>query len=130
MTHRHRGIMLSVALISHCVPAANAQTVQEMLPACTAATTMDRYTDHGTTEIEVGFCLGLMLGTMQLMSFNCSAIESGFSTPPLLRAEMPPTSAAAAQAFVTWAKENPQAWGDVFVSGAINALREAFPCPN
>lgn len=122
-------IMLSVALIGLGTTAAQSQTVQEMLPGCSAGAGMDNSVNDKTYN-DAQYCLGVMLGTMQLMSFNCSANEAGFSTPPLLQAEMPPNTGAAAQAFVNWARENPQAWGDLFISGAILAIRDAFPCPN
>jgi len=129
MMHTRRTIMFSVALIGLGTAESQAEIiVQDMLPGCNAAATMDQSADNKTFN-DASFCLGLMLGTMQLMSFNCSAIEAGFSTPPQLRAEMPPSTGAAAQAFVNWAKENPQAWDNHFVSGAIHAIREAFPCP-
>lgn len=74
------------------------------------------------------YCIGVAEGVLITMDLNCDAAEAGFAVPHSLAAELPPSTGAAIQALLNWARENPARWGDGLPSGFVTILPEAFPC--
>ena len=77
------------------------------------------------------FCLGLAAGASQVLYYNCELWRAA-GRPKIdgLRAELPMTFGAGAQAFANWAAANPDKWSLHYNDGMIFALMEAFPCRN
>jgi hypothetical protein len=128
-----RTLALGLALAILLAPAARAQTegltVGYMLPICEVFLGLR----HGDTQTqwEAALCAGTALGVAQVMSLNCSSREAeGMSPHPDLSAAMPPNRAAGVQAWINWARANPEEWNTNFEASFINAYAEAFPCPN
>jgi len=65
-------------------------------------------------------------GVVTLMVYNC-ALAPAANIP---KAEAPYTTGASIQAFLNWADNHPERWGDSFSEGVIAAMIETFPCRN
>jgi hypothetical protein len=79
----------------------------------------------------VGFCIGIMRGTSDILVRNCALGLSDFDGQPTALATRSDSSFAAKwQAFRKWAQNNPEHWDEPLEFGIINALRETFPCGN
>lgn len=95
-------------------------SVQRGLAECRSAA-------DGGFSYEAGRCIGVASGVGSMLAVNCYSIGDGYS--PSLKATAPPSTGAAVQAFINWAEDHPERWGDLFAFGMARALVEAFPCP-
>ena len=113
------GIALAsgLALMAGSATAQRTNTVQELLRDCEAVGTQ-----------RATYCLGLVSGIGWILRLNCDSREVGWKPNPMLSAGGAPTLGAAKQAFMNWARANPQEWSTDAVAGVVLALREAFPC--
>ena len=124
---------LSLALLA--APAAWAQaeqqgpTVGEMLQPCEAALertlTGDPDLDHYAIH-----CDSVAYGIALVMEHNCAYAGSISPSAPGLMSGSVPSSTAAVQAWVNWARANPARWGDDFGPSLLPVMDEAFPCEN
>lgn len=79
----------------------------------------------------VGFCIGIMRGTSDILVRNCAlGLSDMFGQTTHLATSWGSSNAARWQAFRKWAQNNPEHWDEPLQFGIINALRETFPCEN
>lgn len=73
------------------------------------------------------YCVGVVAGASVALTANCkySKAEWRHKIPTSVG---PPTWGAGVQAFVNWARANPQKWGIPGELGVMYALAGAFPC--
>lgn len=118
------GFLAAIAIIAPSSGRAQPEAldVQELLGDCEGA-----MSGRGS-GYDAGFCLGVISGVGSMLSINCEAIRRGLSGPDLPASSPASTVGAATQAFINWARDNPQKWGEDHTTGAILALLEAFPC--
>jgi hypothetical protein len=73
------------------------------------------------------FCRGFLAGAGQ---YHGALHPAGGSRPPLFCApDPPPTLLSAANAFVAWARANPQHGGEAAVDGLMRFAVQTYPCP-
>jgi hypothetical protein len=103
-------------------------SVQKVLFLCESAYRLN--TGETLTPEEItgaAICTALIRGIGGVLAYNCSSREEGYL--PLYAAEKPASLGAAIQAYINWAKANPDFWGEDAQDGVILALMETFPCP-
>lgn len=89
--------------------------VQEMLGYCEE--------EKGSNFLS-GLCLGRLQGITTVMNYNC---QNG--GPPHLSANTDGVSFGAfQQAFLNWARDNPQQWSIPWSHGLMVSIGETFPC--
>ena len=124
-----RTLALSTVFVILAGAAASQQpgdwSVQRLLFACEAAAT-PRSINSADDQYEAALCMGSVRGVGVMLAYNCSSKEEGYL--PLYQADVPPSLGAAIQAYVNWARENPDMWGEQSQDGIILALMETFPC--
>ena len=98
------------------------ETVQSMIEFCELALEDD------TPSIRAALCVGTAGGVFSVMNTNCELTRQGYDVPEFLTAEGMPTRLAGAQAFVNYARDNPDIWGMSFYLGMIEAISDSFPC--
>lgn len=125
-----RSLLLGLLLASTSSPGTQAQTVQEMLPACEAPGA-DGY-DDADQLYDHGYCTGVAAGVSEVMKGNCqTAGHSGINPAGILSADTSGvTFGAMVQVWVNWARANPMQWGETFAVSMVHALQESFPCPS
>lgn len=103
-------------------------SVQAMLYACEdAQAIVAGKSDRSFRAIhDAGRCLGFMRGLGVMLAYNCSSKEMGYS--PFYQAAVPPALGAVIQAYVNWARANPEMWGEQAQDGALLAIMDTFPC--
>lgn len=102
-------------------------SVQAVLRSCEAASRLEAGETLSDAEIATAVrCVAFIRGVGGVLAYNCSSREEGYF--PLYAAEQPPSLGAAIQAYVNWARSNPEFWGEDAQDGAILALMETFPC--
>lgn len=117
-----RGAALAVLM---AVPPVSAQTVQELLPMCEKWLKEDY-------DYEAYFCMGQAIGAGGITYLNCQSSRSetapALPHPRLSSNLVNVSNAAKVQAFVNWARANPQHWGLSAEFGISFALSDTFPC--
>ena len=73
-----------------------------------------------------GICLGKIEAMMVALYFNCERGVIGTRSNALTTS----TSVAVRQAFLNYARDNPQTWEEPSYLGMSKAMAEYFPCPN
>jgi hypothetical protein len=105
-------------------------TVRELLRDCELTLDVERsgISDTSDTEeaISVTRCVSLVKGVTSILSYSCWSFSEGFS--PMFAAEPPPTVEASIQAFVNYARANPDIWLESNVDGVMGAMMTTFPC--
>jgi hypothetical protein len=112
--------LLAAAILTFAVPSANAddRTVQWLYESCQMKDS-DRY----------GICVGYIAGIGDLMfAFGANARQSQDINVSAFSICGNASYAARVQAFVNWAKANPQKWSDPYLFGVAEALRLNWPC--
>lgn len=113
------GVFLTISVSSTSSFGQVEMTVQNTLSACDAPIGSS---DHM-------YCLGLVSGTLAMMSATCRFIREGFGGNPIIASDgSEVTVGAALQAFKNWARDNPQEWSKRDNAGIVIALRTTFPC--
>lgn len=120
-----RNLALGLALSTGIPAALPAQTVQEMMEVCSSVGQLGAVPDHN------GYmCMGTANGIAQVLALGCGAAGAGTSLPPLFKGAMPPSPAAAVQAFLSQARQQPERWGEHFSLLFVETLSKTFPCEN
>jgi hypothetical protein len=102
-------------------------TVRELLRDCELTLDVERSGISDTEEaISVTRCVSLVKGVTSILSYSCWSFSEGFS--PMFAAEPPPTIEASIQAFVNYARANPDIWMQSNVDGVLGAMMTTFPC--
>ena len=110
-----------VALSAACTAQAQPLTVGEMLPHCEGAL------GDGPHHTMNGYCTGTIYGMGVVMTINCQE-RRGDGAPRFMTMQTFPSAGAGTQAFVNWARNNPNEWQSRFSWGIANALSETWPC--
>lgn len=104
-------------------------SVQGTLRSCEALSRLEAGERLSDAELAAaGECGAFMRGVGTVLVYGCTSKEEGYF--PLYVADAPPSTGAAVQAYINWARANPALWGESAVDGIILALMEAFPCTN
>jgi hypothetical protein len=98
------------------------QSVQHMLPFCERA--VSQSLDHDSLE-----CLNTLIGVSDMGGLNCAARQNGDQAPAWLSHGDGSTYGAQIQAFINWARANPQSWNLNATAGMAIALSLTFRCP-
>ena len=77
-------------------------------------------------SFNAGLCLGKIEAMMVGLHFNCEGGGIGYASNALETS----TSIAVRQAFLNYARDNPQTWEEPSYLGMSKAMAEYFPCPN
>ena len=77
-------------------------------------------------SFSAGLCLGKIEAMMVGLHFNCEGGGIGYASNALETS----TSIAVRQAFLNYARDNPQTWEEPSYLGMSKAMAEYFPCPN
>lgn len=104
-------------------------SVEEMVRPCEAALSGETTGDPEMDEF-AAYCFGVAHGVSVVMIHNCSYAGSSSLPAQGLASAMAPSSTAAVQAWVNWARANPAKWGDDFSWSFLPVMEEAFPCEN
>jgi hypothetical protein len=119
--------LASIVLIGFLFQAKEAQstTVEQGIKYCEA-----NFIEQPTLQqvALANFCLGMTDGVARIMTLNCFSVKDGAKPEAYLSADPPPSTRAAVQAFLNWAKENPQEWGEEFNVGLMQSMYLTFPC--
>lgn len=112
-------LALAIAFGTGGPAVAEGPTVRDMLPYCEGGLS-------GQQSWMVGFCVGTVSGVSAILTVNC--VTDAPSMPPHLKMEPGPTNEAKLQAFVNWARANPDNWDYDFATGVVAALSGVWPC--
>ena len=77
-------------------------------------------------SFSAGLCLGRIEAIMIALYFNCEGGGIGYGSNALKTS----TSVAVRQAFLNYARDNPQTWEEPSYLGMSKAMAEYFPCSN
>lgn len=103
----------------------NTLTVQELLDSCEHALGLG----EGRTPVRPGwYCVGLVDGVVVGLNLHCQSKSYGNAPEQSLLIGDVPSTGAAMQAFVNWARNNPGQWDMSPNFAMMTALTSAFPC--
>jgi hypothetical protein len=91
--------------------------IQELLFDCESADSLD-----------FGICIGVMKGVSGVADLNCEALRKGARADIWAAETDDVTFGAMKQAFINWAKANPDMWSYDGSWGATVAISNTFPC--
>lgn len=75
-----------------------------------------------------GYCSGFIAGVWYMMSINCINEDFREALSPDFQAGYVSSPRARVQAFLNWAEDHPEAWGEPMFFGVVNSLSSTFPC--
>lgn len=79
-------------------------------------------------NLDFGICIGVMKGVSAVADLNCDAIRRGDKADIWTAETDGVTFGAMRQAFINWAKANPDMWSFDGAWGATVAISDTFPC--
>lgn len=120
-------IFLGVASTSSAQSFDPEHSIQGLLKHCEALMLVWK-NDTMPRSGEPFYCMGMVIGASAVLQTNCDGRSKGFNASKGLSMGQMPNQFAGAQAFINWARANPQHWGLPGAVGMVNALTEAFPC--
>lgn len=120
--------LVALLVAPHITHSQEPPSVQTMLPACEALLHSDA--NSPPNEFDQAICIGFAVGVSWVTSLNCLTRQDGYRPADFASASPPPTNLATVQAYVNWARANPQRWGDPFDEAMLIAIVETFPCEN
>jgi hypothetical protein len=97
-----------------------------MYNACKPVAGSKSFNLEGMALFKAGYCLGMVVAVAQELGMNCIF----FKDKPFLpkAAVLSGSAAALTQAFVNYARDNPQDWQDLPSDGLSRAFQQYFPC--
>lgn len=102
------------------------QTTGDFYNACKPVAGTQSFTLQGQALFRAGYCLGMIEALQFNLGTNCLF---GYEDKILRQADVKYRSLSAlAQAFVNYARDNPQDWQLTGVAGMTKAFEEYFPC--
>lgn len=101
------------------------RTTGEMYNACKPIAGTQSFSLQGVELFNAGYCLGMIVSVANELGMNCLLKKDHTS----FRADIYSVSRSAlTQAFVNYARDNPQDWQNPPFSGLVAAFRHYFPC--
>ncbi len=102
-------------------------TVSDLLHGCEGLLAI-RGQDGATLEeaSDWGRCLGFVRGVTAVLVYACWSRSEGYM--PMMASGSPPSTEASIQAFVNWARENPDLWAENAEDGVIPSIMTVWPC--
>lgn len=111
-------LMLTFSMGQSPVYAQDGINVQDMLKAC-----------ENQEKWAQMLCFGYLTGVKDALIINCASFSSGHSpNRGMTSGAFNVGGSAVQQAFINWARNNPQHWNEVAYVGARSALVETWPC--
>ena len=101
------------------------QTTGELYSACLPIAGRNSFNLSDMPLFNAGYCLGITHARSSEMGMNCWAEDKDH---PLRAATLGVSPAALIQAFVNYARDNPQDWGMPMLGGLAQAFKLYFPC--
>ncbi|WP_417699852.1 Rap1a/Tai family immunity protein [Pseudophaeobacter sp.] len=114
--------MIAIGLLAASPSMSAALSTGEAYNACQLAAAQNW--ERGSSSL----CLGLIIGVSGMAMMNCQTARSGAAPSDILSAEGGHSYAATTQAFLNWARDNPQNWEWPAANGVAVALSRTFPC--
>ncbi len=123
-------LVLSFPSISKAQAGLEDFSVRTMLRSCEVAIDFAKSGDltEATAEeaLLIGTCFGMARGVGSMLAYACSSKEEGYL--PLYAAGVPHSNEALVQAFVNWARENPDMWQEDASDGLLLSTMITWPC--
>jgi Mn2+/Fe2+ NRAMP family transporter len=100
-------------------------TVGELYSACEPIAGRQSFTLSDMALFNAGYCMGVIHTKASEMGLNCIFQEESH---PLRARTGGVSTAALIQAFVNYARDNPQEWEGYMFGGVAAAFKKYFPC--
>jgi len=101
-------------------------TTGELYAACLPLEGKQNFNLSGAALFNAGFCLGAIEARSMELRMRCMFEPHAM---PMLRSRAADQPVPAqVQAFINYARNNPQEWGDPLLGGLAKAFSKYFPC--
>ena len=115
--------VIAAPLLFLAAPVSAQQTIEDLIPACEAAAD-----ESYIVRRPAGYCVGFISGVWFMMNVNCINADYRHAIPQGLQAGNVSSWRAMVQAFLNWAEDHPEEWGEPVLVGVYTSLSSTFPC--